>query len=85
LNSPVGLISFRSEVPVLGSPVKPKLKGKRHRKSAFSTVEIAGAGLDTPFGALTCDLRVIPCRTGRYGVSSNIVEANLEGKTLLTT
>lgn len=45
-------------------------------------MEVAGAGLDTPFGALTCDLRVIPCRTGRYGVSSSLVEANLEGKTL---
>jgi len=30
----------------------------------------------------TYNLRVIPCCTGRYGVSSNLVEANFDRKTV---
>ena len=60
-----------------------RLWTKKALKKCLFIRWVAGAGLDTPFKVLTRDLRVIPCRTGRYGVSSSLVDAILAGKTSL--
>jgi len=61
------LLKFQSQS---GQEVLTFMPSKEYQSVMISSSALQNSEIYlTLFGTLTCDLQVIPCRTGRYGVS----------------